>query len=189
MSYRGGHGRGGPGGMQQKPRGGGGPGGMNFPNDMSQQQFGYQQRGFPPMMMQQQQPGQPMQQPQPQQMNMNMPMPQQIQIPQNQQGSRSFMSGMPSPSLTQPGSMGYQGTGSGPNTTRLPFGPPIGPIDQSQKSHHDILRKHQEEYALKQSTQMAITQAHSSTPGTYIGMPSKHNNTIIAVLPRLPNPQ
>lgn len=32
MSYRGGHGRGGPGGMQ-KPRGGGGPGGMNFQYD------------------------------------------------------------------------------------------------------------------------------------------------------------
>lgn len=75
---------------------------------MSQQQFGYQQRGFPPQMMQQQ-PGQQLQQ-QPQQMNI----PQQIQIPSNQQGSRSFMSGMPSPSLVQSASMplmGYQGGG------------------------------------------------------------------------------
>ncbi|KAF9915205.1 hypothetical protein BX616_006675 [Lobosporangium transversale] len=188
MSYRGGHGRGGPGGMQPKPRGGGGSGGMNFPNDMSQQQStGYQQRGFPPQMMQSQQPGQQLQQQPP---TMNMP-PQQIQIPIGQQNSRGFMSGMPSPSLVQPSStqiMGYQGTGQGTNATRTPFGPPIGPIEQGQKSHHDILRKHQEEYALKQSGQMAMAQAHSTTPGTYIGMSSKHNNSIIPVLPRLPNP-
>ncbi|KAF8981688.1 hypothetical protein BGZ46_002410 [Entomortierella lignicola] len=100
------------------------------------------------------------------------------------------MSGMPSPSLI-PGSMplmGYQGGGPSSNATRTPFGPPIGPIDQGQKSHHDILRKHQEEYALKQSGQMAMSQAHSTTPGTYIGMSSKHNNSVIPVLPRLPNP-
>ncbi|KAI8601271.1 hypothetical protein EDD21DRAFT_415075 [Dissophora ornata] len=180
MSYRGGPSRGGPGGMQ-KSRGGGG--GMNFPNDMSSQQFGYQQRGFAP------QPGQPqLQQQQAQQMNMP---PQPIQIPQLQQGSRSFMSGMPSPSLVQSGSlplMGYQGAPPNTSATRTPFGPPIGPIDQGQKSHHDILRKHQEEYALKQTGQVAMSQAHSSTPGTYIAMSSKHNNSVIPVLPRLANP-
>ncbi|KAG0323955.1 hypothetical protein BG000_002407 [Podila horticola] len=105
MSYRGGHGRGGGGAGMQKPRGGG-QGGMNFQGDMhqqqpQQQQFGFQQRGFPPQMMQQQQ-----------QQQINMP-PQPIQIPPLQPGSRSFMGGMPSPSLVQGSSMpmvgGYQG--------------------------------------------------------------------------------
>ncbi|KAI8362360.1 hypothetical protein B0O80DRAFT_421892 [Mortierella sp. GBAus27b] len=153
---------------------------------MQQQPFGYQQRGFQQQMMQQQQPGQSLQPPMAGQMNMT---PQQIQIPQNQSGSRSFMAGMPSPSLAQPGSMpmmGYQGGGSG---SKLPFGPPIVPNDQGQKSHHDILRKHQEEYELRKTGQVTMSQALSSTPGSYIAMSSKYNNSIVPVLPRLANPQ
>ncbi|KAG0308454.1 hypothetical protein BGZ98_007910 [Dissophora globulifera] len=151
---------------------------------MSQQPFGYQQRGFAPL------PGQPPLQQQPPGLQQQPPQIPQLQITQSQQGSRSFMSGMPSPSLVQSGSMplGYPGGPTNMGATRTPFGPPVGPTDQGQKSHHDILRKHQEEYALKQSGQMAMSQAHSSTPGTYTGMPSKHNNSVIPVLPRLPNP-
>ncbi|KAG0040787.1 hypothetical protein BGZ83_002426 [Gryganskiella cystojenkinii] len=206
MNYnRGGPGRGGPpGGMQNKPRVGGGPGGMNFGNDMQQQQqqqFGFQSRNFPQQMIpQQSQPGGPQQppsQPQqgipPQQQQQQAQIPQQIQIPSAVQ-ARNFQQGMPSPSLVQTGSMGmmgYQAAGSSvvsANGQRLPFGPPIGPSDQGQKSHHDILRKHQEEYTLKQNGHTAMTLAHNSTPGTYIGMSSKHNNSVIPVLPRLPVP-
>ncbi|KAF9102231.1 hypothetical protein BGX29_004799 [Mortierella sp. GBA35] len=176
-SFRGGHGRG--------PRGGGGPGGMNFPNEQQQPQgqFNFQQRGFPPHMMQQQQGPQQQQPPHG---------PQQIQIPSNQQAQR-FMTGMPSPSIVQSSSMGYPGGGGGvqgsnPNAVRTPFGPPVGPMDQRPKTHHDIFRKHQEEYELKQSAQMAQAQAQATTPGTYIWMASKNNNMVIPVLPRLPNP-
>ncbi|CAO3567328.1 unnamed protein product [Mortierella alpina] len=192
-NYRGGHGRGGPGGAQH--RGAGGPGGMAMQGDMAQQQqFGFQQRGFPPQMMphpqQGQQPGPPLP-PQPQQQQQMGMVPQQIHIPSNQQNSRSFMSGMPSPSLSQPTampSMGYPGAGSGSGMARTPFGPPLSTADQGQKSHHEILRKHQEEYALKQSGQVAMSQAHSTTPGTYMGLSSKHQCSIVPILPRMPNP-
>jgi len=82
---------------------------------MPQQQFGFQQRNYPPQMIPPTNqpggvgiggPGQPMQQQPPQQH-----IPQNIQIPTVQQ-SRSFLGGMPSPSLVQSGSMpmmGYQG--------------------------------------------------------------------------------
>ncbi|KAG9070052.1 hypothetical protein KI688_009382 [Linnemannia hyalina] len=184
-SFRGGHGRG--------PRGGGGPGGMAFQNDMSQQQqqqqqpFGFQQqRGYPPHMMQQP-PGQQQQQPH--------NMPQQIQIPNSQQSQRYMSGGMPSPSLVQPSSMGgYPGTsgsvvGSNPNATQMPFGPPVRPVDLAPKSHHDILRKHNEEYASRQTASNAVNQAQGLTPGTYFPVPkAKHNNTIIPVLPRPVNP-
>ncbi|KAG0039022.1 hypothetical protein BGZ82_010028 [Podila clonocystis] len=187
MSYRGGHGRGGGGVGMQKPRGGG-QAGMNFQGDMhqqqqpqppqqqqqQQQQFGFQQRGFPPQMMQQQQ--------------QNMP-PQPIQIPPLQPGSRSFMGGMPSPSLVQGSSMpmvgGYQG---GSSKERMPFGPPVGPVDNGPKTHHDILRRHNEEYQMKQQGQLALSQAMSATLGSYMAVPGRHNNSIVPVLPRLNNP-
>ncbi|KAF9366347.1 hypothetical protein BGX34_003992 [Mortierella sp. NVP85] len=82
------------------------------------------------------------------------------------------MAGMPSPSIVQPGSMsmmGYQGSG--------------------YVATPDILRKHQEEYSLKQTGQMVMSQALSATPGSYIGMSSKYNNSVVPVLPRLANPQ
>ncbi|KAF9933027.1 hypothetical protein FBU30_006702 [Linnemannia zychae] len=174
-SFRGGHGRG--------PRGGVGGPGMNFQNDQQQQQqpFGFQQqRGYPPHMMQQQQI-------QGQQQPPSHNMPQQIQIPSSQQGPRFMSGGMPSPSLVQPSSMG--GFGSNPNAVRTPFGPPVGPVDQAPKSHHDILRKHNEEYASKQMATNAVNQAQSLTPGTYFPVPkTKHNNIIIPVLPRPINP-
>ncbi|KAG0238606.1 hypothetical protein BGW42_004368 [Actinomortierella wolfii] len=214
MSFRGGHrggkarGSGGGGG------GGGGPGGMGFMghgmappgmNDMGQQPGfgGYQQRGgFNPQQQppQQQQQGGPMP---PQQQHglqpLQIPPPNQQGPPMPLGGSRSFMaSGMPSPSLVQSNSMPLMGGGgggyigqqpmTGPNGTRHPFGPPIGPSTDGSKSHHDILRKHNEEYNLKQAMTMALNQANTTTPGTYIGMPSKHNNTVIPVLPRVPPP-
>ncbi|KAG0281637.1 hypothetical protein BGZ95_000996 [Linnemannia exigua] len=118
----------------------------------------------------------------------------QIQIPSGQQGQRFMSGGMPSPSLVQPGSMGgYPGAsgpggGSNPNV-RTPFGPPVGPVDQAPKSHHDILRKHNEEYASRQIAINAVNQAQGMTPGTYFPVPkAKHNNTIIPVLPRPVNP-
>ncbi|KAF9902351.1 hypothetical protein EC991_005023 [Linnemannia zychae] len=119
----------------------------------------------------------------------------QIQIPNAQQGQRFMAGGMPSPSLIQPSSMGgYPGAsgpggGPNPNATRLPFGPPVAPVDQAPRSHHDILRKHNEEYASRQTAINAVNQAQGMTPGTYFPVPkAKHNNTIIPVLPRPVNP-
>ncbi|KAG0289795.1 hypothetical protein BGZ96_006705 [Linnemannia gamsii] len=161
---------------------------------MSQQQqqqqppFGFQQqqqRGYPPHLMQQQ-PGLQQQPPH--------NIPQQIQIPNAAQSQRYMSGGMPSPSLAQPTSMGgYPGAsgsvvGSNPNV-QMPFGPPVRPVDQAAKSHHDILRKHNEEYASKQTAANAVNQAQALTPGTYVPVPkAKHNNTIIPVLPRPVNP-
>ncbi|KAF9212646.1 hypothetical protein BGZ59_006476 [Podila verticillata] len=176
MSYRGGLGRGGGGAGMQKPRGGGQ--GMNFQGDMhqqqqQQQQFGFQQRGFPPLMQQSQQ--------------INMA-PQPIQVPPLQPGSRSFMAGMPSPSLVQGSSMPMVGGYQGGSKERTPFGPPVGPIDNGPKSHHDILRRHNEEYQMKQAGQMALSQAMSTTSGSYVAVPGRHNNSVVPVLPRLNNP-
>ncbi|KAF9165610.1 hypothetical protein DFQ26_009686 [Actinomortierella ambigua] len=212
----GGGGGGGPGGMgfmgHGMPPPGMGDMGQQSGFGGFQQRGGFSAQQPPPQQQQQQGPMQSQQQqppimapPQQQQHGLQ---PLQIQPP-NQPGpiplgsSRSFMSsGMPSPSLVQSNSMPLMGGGgsggggymgqqpmTGPNGTRHPFGPPIGPSTDGSKSHHDILRKHNEEYNLKQAMTMALNQANTTTPGTYVGMPSKHNNNVIPVLPRIPASQ
>ncbi|KAJ1649507.1 hypothetical protein IWQ61_009431 [Dispira simplex] len=70
-----------------------------------------------------------------------------------------------------------------------PFSPPprSPPVDAS-KAHLNILRKHNEETALKQEMHQLLNQAHATTPGTYVGEMSKSNNLLIPVLPRIPKP-
>ncbi|KAJ1989002.1 hypothetical protein H4R33_002214 [Dimargaris cristalligena] len=67
-----------------------------------------------------------------------------------------------------------------------PFSPPIrSPPIESSKAHLNILRKHNEETALRQEASQLLNQAQATTPGTYVSVLSRNNNQIIPVLPRL----
>ncbi|KAL1919660.1 uncharacterized protein VTP21DRAFT_1591 [Calcarisporiella thermophila] len=55
---------------------------------------------------------------------------------------------------------------------------------ESSRSHHDVLRKHNENYAMQQQMRALLQTAHQTTSGTYVGRMSKLGNNIIPVIYR-----
>ncbi|KAI8886664.1 hypothetical protein K501DRAFT_243833 [Backusella circina FSU 941] len=70
---------------------------------------------------------------------------------------------------------------------RDPFGPPvIGSASEmgSSKPHEEILRKHTQDYTMKNSMKSALGRANAVSYGFYVSKPSVNNNMIIPALPR-----
>ncbi|KAJ2781814.1 hypothetical protein GGI15_003113 [Coemansia interrupta] len=70
-----------------------------------------------------------------------------------------------------------------------PFSPPLRPTTFEAMSHkpQDVLRKQNEEFAMKQRVQQLLQQAKTSPSGSlgnFVGKISHYNNNIIPVLPR-----
>ncbi|PVU94283.1 hypothetical protein BB561_002667 [Smittium simulii] len=69
-----------------------------------------------------------------------------------------------------------------------PFSPRLGPIDlEPSKNPQNVLIQKSEEYAQHRRVKLLLSQAASSTPGTYVGKVSNNNNPLIPVLPRIEN--
>ncbi|KAJ1924223.1 hypothetical protein IWQ60_005361 [Tieghemiomyces parasiticus] len=76
-----------------------------------------------------------------------------------------------------------------PPSTAVPSGPFAPPSrTTTARSHVSVLRKHNEEAALRQEAQQLLSQARATTPGTYVAHLSRNNNLLVPVLPRLPRP-
>ncbi|KAJ1673790.1 hypothetical protein EV182_004550, partial [Spiromyces aspiralis] len=68
-----------------------------------------------------------------------------------------------------------------------PFSPPPSPdsIPVNMPPAQEKLRRQNEEFSMKQKIQQLVTQASTTTPGTYVGKLTKHNNPILPVLPKM----
>ncbi|KAI9008931.1 hypothetical protein CLU79DRAFT_775910 [Phycomyces nitens] len=69
---------------------------------------------------------------------------------------------------------------------REQFGPPINNIhnELGGKSNDEVLRKHTEDYNMRQAMKTVLKQAQSVSYGFYIAKQSKSNNILVPAIPR-----